>query len=136
MAARRRKTVRRRKSTRRRRLGALPVYPNAMGIMGTSAMLGPVVVGLGRSPTEHAMGADAMAKIVKSRIAQLESAVKSAQCSTVIDRTVSLAQAAGQFEAEILDSAPSESTKNEELLDSAFGVIRKAKSSIPEFCRR
>ncbi len=131
MAAKRRKTTRRR-SPRRRRLGALPVYPNAMGIMGTSAMLGPVVVGLGGTPAEHADELNVDYRGLRFVSEELEQSINRGDCMDIARGIVAVSKAIGRIEAEqryVKNADPSR-------VHAANMVLGKAFRAIPNSCRR
>ena len=131
MATKRRKNTRRR-STRRRRLGALPVYPNAMGIMGTSAMLGPVVVGLGGTPAEHAAELNVDYRGLRFVAQELESDLKDGSCADIARGIVAVSKAIGRVEAEqryVRNADPSR-------VRAASEVLARAFRALPNSCRR
>ena len=130
MATKRRKTTRRR-STRRRRLGALPVYPNAMGIMGTSAMLGPVTVGLGSAMSDSHHRLSEQLQHLSAMTAELSHELDSGQCGSVVSGIGHVARLIGRIEA---SSAGFTGVSSK--IAAADRVLQKAYLMAPGACRR
>lgn len=131
MATKRRKTTRRR-STRRRRLGALPVYPNAMGIMGTSAMLGPVTVGLGGTSEYHKAELNREQQGLRFLTSELGHEITSGRCADMTRTMIALAKAVGKVEAE----GRYVPFHDASYIQSANGMLDKAFRALPNACRR
>jgi hypothetical protein len=136
MAARRRKTVRRRKSTRRRRLGALPVYPNAMGIMGTSAMLGPVTVGLAGTQADHQRRSERIKPAVVSAMQQLEQSIQNMDCGMMVNRAMRLARKLGEYENEYFSGHQYHQEKIVDFTQKADKLLDSVRDLAPKYCRR